>query len=91
MGEYVNDLTEQADIDTGSGNAIKYMIGIGGHATLTPAQRVTLRDAALIGWSDLRAAWVALDARAGAWLDALPAAQQSQMVRLLKRAPVPPT
>ena len=87
--EYATDIVETADIEAATGG-LKYEFAITSHALITPAQRATLRTAALDGgWSALRTAWSGLDTRAGAWLDGLDANGQAALLRQVKRGPVP--
>lgn len=89
MAEYANDIIEEADIIAATG-AATYTIKISGHATLTPAQRASLRTAAQDGgWSSLRSTWNGIDDRAGAWLDTLDSNGQAAMLRTMKRALLP--
>jgi hypothetical protein len=75
--EYANDIVDLKDIEVASGTK-KWRIFVGGHSDLTAAQRVSLRNAAGT-WASLRAAWVAIDDRAGDWLDGMDSATRERL------------
>ncbi len=89
MGEYVNDSTEEGDINTITGEVV-YTFKLASHAKISAADRAALRTAALSdGWTGLRAAWVAIDSRAGAWLDGMSAADRAALLRQARRPLIP--
>lgn len=89
MGEYVNDSTEKGDINTVTGE-VDYLFTLTSHAKVSAVDRAALRAAALSdGWTGLRAAWVAIDSRAGAWLDGMSAADRTALLRQARRPLIP--
>ncbi|NBV62629.1 MAG: hypothetical protein EBR73_16505 [Rhodobacteraceae bacterium] len=86
--EYATDVTEDSDIIVATG-ATSYKISMGGHATLTAAQRATLKDAAETSWAALRTAWIGIDDRAASWLDGMTGAEKDALRRTMRRPLLP--
>jgi hypothetical protein len=88
MAEYATDITEDSDIIVATG-ATSYKISVGGHATLTAAQRLTLKEAADTSWTALRTAWIGIDDRAQVWLDGMSGADKEALRRTMRRPLLP--
>ena len=78
--EYASDVVSEVDVVVAS-KEVKVTFAVASHATVTRAQANDLRTAYVgSGWSALRTAWVAIDSRAGGWLDAMTQAERDALI-----------
>lgn len=96
--EYASDIISEDDYDTVTGD-LGIVIRRASHAPLTRAQANDLRAAYLggtpgpngTGWAAMRTAWVAIDSRAGAWLDAMTTVERNGLIYLISSRSARPT
>lgn len=90
MADHASDIRMVRDVRASDGH-VEFVFEIAKHAKFSAAERDDLADAADVGWTELRAAWVAVHGtKAETMLDAMTQAEKDATRRTMRVREMPP-